>query len=148
LKILALITFLFSVNVFGSELKKSNDIQLAHILTTVDKLYKSDDYPIVNVFQTWEEISECGGTYESCPNARLFVTSSMGDLYEVPHLYEFPKAKGWMVVKTKSTEHDLYITVKTTLDHANVSSESRKKWKSKSYSIKVSKYTGLVNLVK
>jgi hypothetical protein len=149
LKVLVFLMCLYSANVISSELQKSGDVELAHILTTSEMLYKSDkNFPMfVEVIQTWEEISECGGTYESCPNARLYITSASGDLYEAPHLYQLPKAKGWAVVKSKATEHYLFITVKTTLEHANVSLESRNKWNSKSYTVKVSKYDGLVSLV-
>jgi hypothetical protein len=148
LKVLIFFILLFSTNAISSELQKSGNVDLAHILTTFEILYKSDkNFPMyVEVIQTWEEISECGGTYESCPNARLYITSASGDLYEAPHLYQLPRAKGWTVVKSKVTEHYLFITVKTTLEHANISLASRNKWKSKSYTIKISKYDGLVSL--
>ncbi|MEE4245196.1 MAG: hypothetical protein V2I33_07280 [Kangiellaceae bacterium] len=151
MKLLAFVIALTSVGIYskglGNVLEKSNDEQLAFILTTSELLYERKDFPIINIIQTWEEVAECGGTYESCPNARLFITSSSGDLYETPHLYELPKSKGWAFVSSQDFEHHFYITIKTTLKHANVSIESRRQWRSQSYTLKVSKYDGMISLI-
>jgi len=149
LKNFTLILFLIlSVQAYSEDLKKSTDDGLAHILSTMSVLYKSTGYPIVEVIQSWEQISECGGTWQSCPNARLFITSSMGDLYETPLLYELPKAKGWRFIHAAETDHELVLSLLTTLQHANVSAESRKEWSFKKYTLRVSKYDGNITLDK
>ena len=130
----------------SSDLKKVDDVALSHILATQSVLFKSSEFPSVTLIQSWDEISECGGSFESCPNARLFVIVTTGDLYEAPLLYELPPSKGWEYVKSSKNEKQLTIFVKTTLNHANVSRESRTKWVSNSYKISVSKNNGLVTL--
>ncbi len=91
MKIFASIILLtLCLEAFSDGLKKSTDNDLAHILATMDVLYKNDVYPFVEIIQSWEQISECDGTWQSCPNARLFIL--------------------------------------TTLEHANVSVESRNEW--------------------
>jgi len=148
-KIFTLIVLLIlSTKAFSEELKKSTDDSLAYILSTMSVLYKSTGYPIVELIQSWEQISECGGTWQSCPNARLFITSSMGDLYETPLLYELPKAKGWRFIHAAETEHELVLTLFTTLQHANVSAQSRKEWPFKKYTLRVSKYDGTITVEK
>jgi hypothetical protein len=130
----------------ASDLIKSQDEKLAHILTTMEVLYESTKLPYVEVIQSWEEIAECGGSYQSCPNARLFIATSLGDLYESPMLYELPKAKGWEFVRVEESEHQISVTLKTTLMHANVTQESRKLWSSKIYVINISKHSGIAIL--
>lgn len=80
------------------------------------------------------------GEYQTCPNARLFISVNTGDLYEVPALFELPKSKGWQYVSFVEHDDSFLLMIKTTLDHANISAESRSKWRSKSYAIKISKY--------
>ena len=144
----AIVLLTISLNSLSEDLRKSSDIGLAHIIATMEVLYKSPSYPVVEVIQSWEQISECGGTWQSCPNARLFISTSMGDLYEAPLLYELPKAKGWRLIQSNETEHELVISLLTTLQHANVSKESRNAWIFKKYTLRVSKYDGTVTLDK
>jgi hypothetical protein len=147
-KNLAWLILFYSIGSHAETLSKSTDSELAHILTTFEVLYKSNNFPIVAVIQTWEEISECDGIFESCPNARLFITVNSGDLYEVPLLYELPKSKGWKFVDYTETEQYFFLSVATTMEHANVTLESRKKWQSRTYKLKISKSDdGLVSLV-
>lgn len=146
MKLFIIAVLLLSTKV--AALERSHDDQLSFILSTYEVLYESKDFPItVKVIQTWEEISECDGLYDSCPNARLYISSSVGDLYEKPHLYQLPIAKGWKVTSSKVTEHFLFIGVNTTLEHANVSLVSRRRWKSTFYEVKISRYDGSVSLV-
>ncbi len=148
MKYLLILLILFSGSIQSKELEKNPNIKLAHVLSTMTVLYESKTFPMVQVIQSWEEISECGGPYESCPNARLFITSTMGDLGEPPLLYELPKSKGWKIISTEHKEKGLHIILNTTLNHANVSAESRAKWKSKMYVVRISSDTGMADLVK
>lgn len=146
--LIAILLLSYSHFVDSSELVKNTDIDLAYILGTQEVLHESKGFHFVQVIQTWETISECGGTYQSCPNARLFILVSTGDLYEPPRLYELPKSKGWKVVDSWETENERYILLQTTLRHANVSVESRATWVSKKYKIAIPKYDAGARLVK
>lgn len=136
-----------SVSCFASEHMKSSDVELAHILSTSEVVYQSKDFPEIKIIRSWEQISECGGTYQSCPNARLFIIVTPGDLYQPPLLYELPKSKGWEVLSTESTEKYLTVIVTTSLNHANVSQESRSEWAPKVYKLKISTINGSVNVI-
>ncbi len=140
-----ILLFLVAANTFAGDLKQSRDEGLAHLLATMDILYESKSFPLVKIIESWDAISECSGTVESCPNARLLITSSMGDLNEAPLLYELPKAKGWQLISTQENEDQLIIKLETTLDQANITTESRNKWHSQKITLKVSKFTGLVS---
>jgi len=147
-KFLVWLALFYSIQVHAETLSKSENLELALILSTSEVVFKSNTFPNVLVIETWEEISECGGLFESCPNARLFVIVSNGDLYEVPALYELPKSKGWKFIDFVEKDNFYLLSVSTTLEHANVSPESRKAWKSKVYTVKISKYDdGAVSLV-
>ncbi len=136
--LLFLLFFSLSLEASSNEFQRSQDAALAHILTTSRILFKTEEFPIIQVIQTWEELSECGGSYESCPNARLFITWSMGDLYDAPLLYELPKSKGWEVISTEVTEQETLLIISTTLPSANISLNSRQEWSSTTYKIKLS----------
>jgi hypothetical protein len=132
----------------SQELKRIDNNELSHILGTMVILFESKSVPFVRVIESSEEIMECGGTFESCPNSRLFLIYSMGDLGEAPLLYELPKSKGWKLLSTKVVNDELLISLETTLERANISQESREKWKSKTYSIKAIIDYGLTYAVK
>jgi hypothetical protein len=132
----------------SQELKRIDNNELSHILGTMVILFESKSVPFVRVIESSEEIMECGGTFESCSNSRLFLIYSMGDLGEAPLLYELPKSKGWKLLSTKVVNDELLISLETTLEHANISQESREKWKSKTYSIKAIIDYGLTYAVK
>ena len=140
MKILVWLALFYSIQINAVTLSKSKNSELALILSTFEVLYKSNTFPNVMVIETWEEISECGGPFESCPNARLFVIVSNGDLYEVPSLYELPKSKGWKFIDFFEKDNFYLLSVGTTLERANASLESRETWKSKKYTLKISKY--------
>ncbi len=139
------LTFI-SISCFASELTKSPDVALAHILSTSEVLYQSEDLPEIKLIQSWEEISECGGTYQSCPNARLFIVVTPGDLNEPPLLYELPKSKGWELISTESSEQYLTVVISTTLNHANISQQSRSEWAPQIYRLQISTFNGSVNV--
>ena len=148
LKIFTITLFIVSLPTKSSELKKIDDLALSHILATQEVIYKSNSIPNITLIQSWEQISECGANYDSCPNARLFVVVNSGDLYEVPKLYELPLSKGWSFVRSFDDGNQTIIIVKTMLDNSNLKTHSRNKWVSTSYKIAVSKDSGSVVLIK
>ena len=143
MKYIVIVLLLFSTYASADQLVPSKNYELSHILGTMRVVYENKDLPFVRIIKSKEEISECGGTFETCPNSRLFIIVSMGDLGDPPILYELPKSKGWKLDSTEMKENGLYITLDTTLNFPNISIESRKKWKSKKYRIRVSGYGGL-----
>ena len=130
------------------ELKRIDNSELSHILGTMVILFESKSVTFVRIIESSKEIMECDGTFESCPNSRLFLIYSMGDLGEAPLLYELPQSKGWKLLSTKIVNDELSILIETTLEHVDISQESRDKWKSKTYSIKAMADYGLTYAVK
>ncbi|WP_062565255.1 hypothetical protein [Pseudoalteromonas shioyasakiensis] len=124
----------------AKSVQKLSNTELSFILSSMEVLYKNKSFPQIRVIQSWESQTECDGEYQTCPNARLFISVNTGDLYEVPALFELPKSKGWQYVSFVEHDDSFLLMIKTTLDHANISAESRSKWRSKSYAIKISKY--------
>ena len=131
----------------ANELNKSDNLELSYLLGTMRTLFESNDLPFVRIIESSEEIMECGGTFESCPNSRLFIVTSMGDLGEAPLLYELPKSKGWKLASNKIVNGERRLTLITTLDHANVSIKSRSQWQSKTYKVRVSADYGMLYTV-
>ncbi|TLU59459.1 hypothetical protein FE810_16955 [Thalassotalea litorea] len=128
---------IFSPLVSSQQLKPIENNELAHILGTMNILFESEGFPAVRVIKSSEKIMECNGSFQSCPYSRLFISYMMGDLGETPLLYELPKSKGWKLVASDTLNGELFITLETTLDQANISKESRSKWRSKTYRVKV-----------
>jgi len=124
----------------AKSVQKLSNTELSFIFSSMEVLYKNKSFPQIRVIQSWESQTECDGEYQTCPNARLFISVNTGDLYEVPALFELPKSKGWQYVSFVEHDDSFLLMIKTTLDHANISAESRSKWRSKSYAIKISKY--------
>ncbi len=124
----------------AKSVQKLSNTELSFIFSSMEVLYKNKSFPQIRVIQSWESQTECDGEYQTCPNARLFISVNTGDLYEVPALFELPKSKGWQYVSFVEHDDSFLLMIKTTLDHANVSAESRSKWRSKVYAIKISKY--------
>jgi len=131
----------------ANELKRSDNLELSYLLGTMRTLFESKEFPYIRIIESSEEIMECGGTFESCPNSRLFIVSSMGDLGEAPLLYELPKSKGWKVSSNEIVNGERHLTLITTLEHSNVSMKSRSKWQSKTYKIRVSADYGMLYTV-
>lgn len=97
----------------------------------------------VRVFAAPVVIGECGGTVSSCPEVRLYVAVSAGDLGEVPVLYELPAAKGWEFSGwdksvTLNGKAMVGFTVKTALPETNVEASARNAWHSKVCQVLVS----------
>ena len=134
---LLIILLLFSANASARQLEASKDYELSHILGTMKVLYENKKLPFIRVIESAESIDECGGTYQSCPNFRLFIIVSLGDLGDPPSLYELPKSKGWKLEKVNENNDETVLTLVTTLDQSNIDIESRNKWKSKTYKIRV-----------
>ena len=90
----------------------------------------------VRVYAAPVLIGECDGNVVSCPDVRLFITVSSGDLGETPVLYELPAAKGWEFVGwdkpgTSNGQAKVGFTVRTMLPESNVEASARKAWRSK-----------------
>ncbi len=139
---------LFSTSVFATEaiyFPQSNN--LAKILafsnqlsSTADQENMKDFSLAVRVFAGPMELLECGSAVESCPDHRLFITVSTGDLGETPALYELTESKGWEFVKWHPPVKDsgsVIFTVRTTLAYTNLEDEERAKWQAKEYIIEV-----------
>lgn len=129
--------FLVSAWTWPYELEPVKDDRLSFILSTFEVLYDYKGTPFVRIVESQEEINECGGTVVSCPNSRLFIILSMGDLGDVPRLYELPKAKGWKIQSVEIEELTLKIEVVTTLSHSNIAPEERAAWESKTYRLSI-----------
>ncbi len=128
------------ISVLASELKRSESQELAYILGTMDVIYSSNNLgkdPIfVSAIRSYKEIGECWGKIDSCPDSRLLIVTSMGDLYEDPQLYELPVSKGWEFVSSDVTENrELIIVVKSVLPSANIDLIERGSWKGKTYTL-------------
>jgi hypothetical protein len=135
------IIVLISTSIFANELKRSKNQELAYVLGTMNILYSSKNLgkdPIyVTVIQSYEEIGECWGKIDSCPNSRLSIITSMGDLYEAPQLYVLPVSKGWEFVSRNITGNgELIIKVKTVLPSNNIEPKERESWIGKTYNLK------------
>lgn len=111
----------------AKSVQKLSNTELSFILSSMEVLYKNKSFPQIRVIQSWESQTECDGEYQTCPNARLFISVNTGDLYEVPALFELPKSKGWQYVSFVEHDDSFLLMIKTTLDHANISAESRSK---------------------
>lgn len=92
---------------------------------------------------------ECGGTVASCPDVRLYMAVSSGDLGDPPTLYELPPAKGWTFLGWDATTRRTSaaatgFSIATALPDANVDNEARMAWRSTIYKVSVSPSSGTV----
>jgi len=97
---------------------------------------------IVRVFAAPVAIGECGGPVVSCPQVRLLIAVSSGDLGERPTLFELPAQKGWEFVgwsapAASGRKPVVEFTVRSVLPEANVSSSARAAWRSRTYRVRV-----------
>lgn len=85
-----------------ADLMPVKDARLATVLALSEEISPrppAADQPLfVRVYAAPDTIGECGGNVASCPDVRLFIAVSSGDLGETPVLYELPAAKGWEFV--------------------------------------------------
>jgi len=112
-----------------------HDPQLARALAFGHTLL---DERSVRVIAVPEEIGECGGAINSCPDVNLFVAYVSGDLGEKPVVYRLPAAKGWRVIGW--ADHDS-IDLQTALPEANIEPSEREAWSPVSYRLTVGDQT-------
>ncbi len=95
----------------------------------------------VKIFAAPVEVAECGGTVKSCPDVRLLITVSNGDLGEQPILFELPTEKGWEFrgwLPRPDGESRVGFKLGTTLPDSNIERTSRARWKPVEYRVWVS----------
>ena len=89
----------------------------------------------VRVIAVPEEIGECGGAINSCPDVDLFIVAYVsGDLGDEPVVYRLPAAKGWRVIGWADNNS---IDLQTALPEANVEPSEREVWSPVSYRLTV-----------
>jgi hypothetical protein len=92
----------------------------------------------IRIYTSPKYIGECWSKLESCPDTRLFITVSVGDLYEVPQLYELPAAKGWKFISHSTLDKGrVELVLVTTLPEANLDPEVREAWVAQEYRVSV-----------
>ena len=130
---------------FAGTLSPSKNQYLATTLGLLEQLASAaPDQPyFVRVFAVPEAVLECGGTVNSCPNVKLYITVSTGDLGEPPVLFQLPASKGWEFVRwSKPVKVNgtpvVGFTVRTALPGANIETQARKSWHPRVYQVQVS----------
>ena len=147
MKVLIFLTLLFPLIASAHDLTPVDKPELATVLGLLDELATtspSSDQPYtVRIYAAPTGIYECGGTVVSCPDVRLLITVSYGDLGETPVLYQLPMQKGWEFKSWSSpiTAGDTRMAnfiVRTTLPETNIDLAARKAWHSQEYRVLVS----------
>ena len=146
MKALLLPLFLVASQAAAADLAPQKKPELAAVLGLSEELthtpVSSSQPYIVRVFAVPREVGECGGPVATCPDVRLLVTVSTGDLGEQPSLFELPAQKGWEFVgwsapgSLRGTPAAVF-TVRTTLPETNVSPVARKAWRPRTYRVLV-----------
>lgn len=112
-----------------------DDDDLTIALAYGTEIADSTDEPgasyVVRVYAVPEEIGECWGSLDSCPDWRLYIAVSTGDLYEKPFLYRFINSKGWEFLGWQDTNEaqTTSFRVATEMPGANLDADARQKWK-------------------
>ena len=147
MKFLVLVSMLLAMPAASVELPRLEKPELATVLGLHEELAsttpRSEQPYFVRVFSVPVGVYECGGSVESCPDVRLFVTVSFGDLGETPALFELPAQKGWEFVgwvkpSGSGDERMAGFKLRTTLPEANIEPEARRAWSAEEYSVLVS----------
>jgi hypothetical protein len=147
MKLLALLLLLSPIVASARDLAPVKNPELATVLGLLDELATtppdSDQPYIVRIYAAPTGVYECGGTVASCPDVRLFITVSYGDLGETPVLYQLPMQKGWEFRGWASQVANGPIrmasfTVRTTLPDANIEPAAREAWHSQEYRVVLS----------
>jgi hypothetical protein len=147
MKLLVLLTLLLPLGASPHDLARVQKPELATVLGLLEELATtppSSDQPyIVRIYAVPTGVYECGGTVASCPDVRLFVTVSSGDLGETPALYQLPAQKGWEFKgwsgqSAKGDSRMAGFTVRSTLPPANIDLEARTAWRAREYRVLVS----------
>jgi hypothetical protein len=130
----------------GDELARVGKPELAAVLGFLDELATtppgSDQPYIVRVYAVPTRNGECDGTVASCPDVRLLVSVSNGDLGESPVLYQLPLQKGWEFQGWVHAAPEGRIpmagfVVRTTLPDANIEPAARRVWHAQEYRVSV-----------
>jgi hypothetical protein len=147
MKLIALFALFFPIGAFAHDLAPIDKPELATVLGLLDELAitapASDQPYIVRIYAAPTSVGECGGTVASCPDVRLFVTASYGDLGETPVLYQLPTQKGWEFkgwsspVTLGQTRMASFI-VRTALPETNIDIAARKAWQPQEYRVLIS----------
>ncbi len=139
MKYLLFLTLALSTIANSQELSLIKNNETAMLLATSHEIYsgRGDGHNIpylVRAITSPTVIGECGGTIESCPDIRLFVVISMGDLGEIPKVLELPREKGWKFVSlSKSDTERVTLIFETTIPGANINIEQRNAWIPRKY---------------
>ena len=98
---------------------------------------------MVRVYAAPDDIGECDGSVESCPDVHLYVSVSDGDLGETPTLFKLPAQKGWAFVRWippgngNRRERMTGLVIRTTLPDSNIDPRARAAWHARYYRILV-----------
>ena len=151
MKNLASVLILIPSLACAGTLSPSKDQKLATTLGLLEEISTTDpDQPyFVRVFAVPEAVLECEGTVQSCPDVKLYITFSVGDLGEPPVLFQLPASKGWEFVGwSKPEEVDgvpvVGFTVRTSLPGANIDTQARKAWHPRIYQVQLSPASAMV----
>ncbi len=144
---LALLTLFMAVPTSAQNLQRLDQPELATVLGLQEELAltapRSDQPYLVRIFSVPVGVYECGGTVESCPDVRLFVTVSFGDLGETPALFEIPPQKGWefggwATPSGNGEDRMASFVLRTAVPDSNIDLESRRAWRPVEYVVHVS----------
>lgn len=147
MKALILLTLLLPIVALAEDLTPVDKPELATVLGLLEELattpLQSNQPFIVRVYAAPIGVYECGGTVVSCPDVRLIVTVSSGDLGETPVLYQLPMQKGWEFggwISPNDSVHPRVASfiVRTTLPETNVDAAARGAWRTQEYRVFVS----------
>jgi len=142
-RVVLVLTLLLASTANGSVWRPVADKELTSALAYGIELANSYGapvhFPYIRVFVVPEVIGECRGTLESCPDWRLYITISMGDLYEEPFLFQFPSSKGWEFLGWVETDEPQTVRfrIATTLPDANLDAEVRESWEQDIYEFSI-----------
>lgn len=147
MKLLALLTVFLSIPMSAQTMGRLDQPELATVLGLQEELApavpRAEQPYFVRIFSVPVGLYECSGTVESCPDVRLFVTVSSGDLGETPALFEIPPQKGWEFVEWATPsgvgENQMAsFIVRTAIPESNIDLESRRTWRPVEYVVLVS----------
>jgi len=147
MKLLALITLFLAIPTSAMNMARLDKPELATVLGLQQELALTTPRPeqpfFVRIYSAPVDNYECGGTVDSCPDVRLFVTVSFGDLGETPALFELPPEKGWeftgwVTPSGAGVDRMASFTLRTAIPEANIDLEARRTWRAAEYSVLVS----------
>ena len=132
---------------FADNLKPIPQPRLADALGWLQELTPNESSPSdgpagpwpVRLFAVDTESWECQGTVQSCPDVRLYISVSTGDLGDHPVLFEMPLAKGWRFVRwMEPSDRMTRFVIRTALPESNMEPAAAKKWRPIEYQVSVS----------